>query len=88
MAADIDYTIHRDERQLVLATGPGNLPEVRVLTGSSVRFVSRPGQKPDPLCLGGVVTRTGHKPAVLWPGWNQPAVLTLRFLHLWLRLSI
>ena len=59
---------------IVLATGPGNLPAVRFLASDSVRFGSRPGQKPDLLCVGGSVTRTGHKPAVFWPGWNQPVV--------------
>ena len=50
---------------LVLAKSPGNPPAVWVLTGSSVQFGSRTGQRPDPLCLGGVVTRTGHKPTDL-----------------------
>jgi hypothetical protein len=60
--------------RLVLATGPGNLPAVRVLTGGSVRFGALPGQKPDPRWLGGFVTRTGHKPAVFWPGCTRTAV--------------
>jgi hypothetical protein len=34
------------------------------VAGGSVRLGSKPGQKPEPHCLGGVVTRTGHKPAV------------------------
>jgi len=38
---------------LVLATGPGNPPAVRVLTAKTGRFGSRPVQKPDPLTLGG-----------------------------------
>ena len=59
---------------IVLATGPGSPPAVRVLTGGSVQFGSRTGQKPDPRCLGGFVTRTGHKPAVFWPGWNRTVV--------------
>jgi hypothetical protein len=37
----------------VLATGPGNPPAVRVCTGKTVRFGSRPVQKPDPELLGG-----------------------------------
>jgi len=53
---------------LVLATGPGNPPEVRVLIGGFVWFGSRPVQKTEPRCLDGVVTQTGHKAAVLWPG--------------------
>jgi len=48
---------------LVLATGPGNPPAVQFLAGGSVRFGSKPGQKPKLLCLGGVVPQTGHKPA-------------------------
>jgi len=44
---------------IVLATGPGNPPAVRFLAGGSVRFGSLPGQKPEPRCLGGFVTRTG-----------------------------
>ena len=59
---------------LVLATGPGNLPVVRYLASGSVWLGSRLGQKPDPLCLGRVVTRTGHKPAVFWPGWYWTVV--------------
>jgi hypothetical protein len=39
--------------QLVLATGPGNPPAVRVRTGKTVRFGSRTVQKPDPQRLGG-----------------------------------
>jgi hypothetical protein len=57
--------------RLVLATGLGNPPAVWVLTGGSVQFGSRPGQKPDPHCLGGFVTRTGHKLAVFWPGFTS-----------------
>jgi len=37
---------------LVLATGPGNLPAVRVRTGKTVWFGSRTVQKPDPQRLG------------------------------------
>jgi len=60
--------------QVVLATGLGSLPAVRVLTSSLVRFGSRPGEKPDPLCLGGFVTLA--------------AVPLVPFLHLSLKLSI
>jgi len=56
---------------LVLATGPGNPPAVRFLASGSVWFGSLPGQKPEPLCLGGFVTRTGPKPCVFWPGRNR-----------------
>jgi hypothetical protein len=62
------------ESEVVLATGPGNPPAVRVLTGGSVRFGLLPGQKPEPGWLGGFVTRTGHKPAVFWPGCTRTAV--------------
>jgi len=44
--------------------GPSNPPAVRVLAGGSVRFGSLPGQKPEPLCLGGFVTQTEPKPCV------------------------
>jgi len=73
---------------LVLATGPGNPPAVRVLTCCSVRFGSRTGQKPEPLLSWRVVTRPGHRTAVIWPGWNRTAVPNIRFLQLWLQLSI
>jgi len=39
--------------RLVLATGPGNPPAVRVWTTKIVQFGSKPVQKPDPLHLGG-----------------------------------
>jgi len=38
---------------IVLATGPGNPPAVRVRTGKMVRFSSGTVQKPDPQRLGG-----------------------------------
>jgi len=74
-------------REVVLATGPGNPPAVRDWTGNTVWCCSRPAQDPDQLCLGGVVTWTGHRTLGFWPGWNQTAVPTLRFLQLWLQLS-
>jgi len=46
---------------LVLATGPGNPQEVRSLAGGSVWFALLPGQKPEPLCLGGFLTWTEPK---------------------------
>jgi len=58
----------------VSATGPGNRPAFRVLASGSVRSGFRTRQKPDLLCLGGVVTQTGHKTAVFWLGWNRTAV--------------
>jgi len=39
--------------QVVLATGPGNPPAVRVGPAKTGRFGSRTVQKPDPLSLGG-----------------------------------
>jgi hypothetical protein len=73
---------------LVFATGLGNPPVVRVLTCGSVRFGSRTGQKPEPLWCWRVVTRPGHRTAGIWPGWNQTAVPNIRFVQLWLKLSI
>ena len=43
----------RTRSSLVLATGPGDPPAVRIWTPKMGRFCSRPGQKPDPLTLGG-----------------------------------
>jgi len=74
--------------QLVLATGPGNPPAVRVLTCGSVRFGSRTGQKPDPLLSWWVVTWPGHRTAGIWPGWNRTTVPNIQFLQLWLLVSI
>jgi len=44
---------HSKRSTLVLATGPGNLPVVRIWTAKMGRFVSRPVQKPDLLHLAG-----------------------------------
>ena len=74
--------------QLVLATGAGNPPAVRVLTCGSVRFGSRTGQKPEPLLSWRVDTRPGHRTTGIWPGWNRTAVPNLRFLQVWLQLSM
>ena len=41
-----------DPFPLLSATGPGNLPAVRVRTGTTVLFGSKPIQQPDPLHLG------------------------------------
>ena len=73
---------------LVLATQPRNLPAVRVLTGGSVLFGSRPRQKPDQLVSWRVVTRPRHRTAGIWSGWNQPTVPNLWLLQLWLQLSL
>ena len=45
--------LKRNVHDVVLATGPGNLPAVRVWTGKMVRFGSRPIQKPNPQLLDG-----------------------------------
>jgi len=42
-----------NESELVLATGPGNPPAVWVWTAKTGRFDSGPGQKTDPLTVGG-----------------------------------
>jgi hypothetical protein len=52
----------------VLAIGSGNLPGVTVWKGKKVWFISRPVQNTDLQFLGGVVTWTGHKPAVFLSG--------------------
>jgi hypothetical protein len=44
----------------VLGMGPGNPPAVRVWTAKTGRLGSRPGQKPDPVTLGGP-TPVPHK---------------------------
>ena len=51
--------------EVVLPTGPGNLPAVRVRTGKMVQFSSRTFQEPDlPLC--GSPT---------WPRTRQPGAI-------------
>jgi len=57
----IRQMLKHNEWCIVLASGPGDPPAVWVLTSGSVWFGSRPSQRPDPLCLGGFVTRTGHR---------------------------
>jgi len=74
--------------QVVLASGPGHLPAVWVLTSGLVWFGSRPGQKPDPLSLGGCVTHTRHRTAGILLAWNRTAVPNILFLLLWLQSSI
>ena len=56
--------------------GPGNRPAVRVLTAGSAWLGLRPGRKPNALCVGSVVTQTGHQPTVFW------------FVQLWLQLTL
>ena len=48
----------------------GNPQAVRVWTGNTALYGSKPIQKPHPCCPGGVYTRTGHKPTVSWPGFT------------------
>ena len=62
----------------VLTTDGGNPPADRILDAVSVLFGSRPAQKPNSHCPGGVVTRTRHKPVVFQLGWNRTTVPTLR----------
>jgi len=59
---------------LVVAPSAGKRHRVRFLASSSVLFGSRPGIKPDPLCLGGFVTWTRHIAMDFWPGCNWPVV--------------
>jgi len=80
--------IEEIEMKVVLAMGLGNPPAVRVLTSGLFWFGSRPGQKPDPLCLAGFVTRTGHRTAGIWPGWNRTTDAIIWFLPFSLQLSI
>ena len=72
--APVLFVILMHVPQLVLAMGSGNPPAVWCLPSGLVWFGPRPGQKPNLLCLGRVVTQTGHKPAVFCLGWNWPAV--------------
>jgi len=59
---------------IVLATGLGNPPAVRVWTGYTVRFCPKTVQQPDLLSLGGVGTQTGLKPAEFWPRLSDSRV--------------
>jgi len=52
----------------VLATVPGHQALVQVRTNLKVPVQVRNRHVTRPLCLGGVVTWTGHIPAVFWPG--------------------
>jgi len=47
------YISHGSLTYLVLATGLSTLPLIRVWTGKTSRFGSRPVQEPNPLLLGG-----------------------------------
>jgi len=50
---DVLHLSFDDSRGVELATGSGNPPAVRVWTAKTGRFVSRPGQNPDLLTVGG-----------------------------------
>ena len=73
---------------LVLAIGPGKPRAVRIFAGSSVQFSSKLAHKPDQLCLGGVVTWTGYKPAVFWAGLNLDRGSLSRLLEFSFQFSI
>jgi len=66
---------------------PGRHPGFHLPFGS-VCFCSRPGEKPDPGYLGGVVTRTGHGTVGFRLGWNRPVIPNIWFLHFPLQFSI
>ena len=59
------FSVERDESWcwVVLATVPGYPASVRVGTDPKALVRVRNPKQPDPLWLGGFVTRTGHKPA-------------------------
>jgi len=59
---------------VVLATGPGNPPAVRVWTAKTGRFGSRTVQKPDPQTLGG--PNPDPYPSTRWfrRVWVDPSV--------------
>jgi len=84
----IDFDETGGKPGVVLATGPGNPPAVRVLTCGSVRLGSRTGQKPEPLWSWRVVAWPALRTAGIWPGWHRTAVPNIRFLQLGLHLSI
>ena len=73
---------------VVSAMGPENRAAVWVWTGKMVQSGSRPSQKLHLPGLGGVITQTGQKPMVFWPGCTWTVVSYLRFLQLSLQLSI
>ena len=49
----LDMLLQNQAQWIVLPTGPGNPPAVRVWTAKMGHFGSRPVQKPDPLTLCG-----------------------------------
>jgi hypothetical protein len=70
----LDYCHIQNDIHLVIATGLSNKPMVRILTGGSVRFGFRPGQKPNPYLSWQVVTQPGHRTAGIGLVWNRTAV--------------
>jgi hypothetical protein len=75
------------DKHLVLATGPGNPPAVRVWTAKTGRFGSRPVQKPDPLTLGGPNPDPYPSTRGFRRVWLDPSVpisgSAFRVSHLW-----
>ena len=79
------------EIHLVLATGLGNPPAVRVWTAKTSRFGSRPVQKPDPLTLGGPNPDPYPSTRGFRRVWLDPSVpiscSAFRVSHLWSHLD-
>jgi len=84
----LDFAGLSKKYRVVLATGPGNPPAVRVLICDSVDFITRTGQNPEPGLAWRVVSRPGHGTVGISLGWNQTAVPNLQFLQLWLHFSM
>jgi len=72
---------------LVLATGPGNLPAVRIWTAKTGRYGSRPGQKPHPPTLSGPNPDLYPSTRRFRRVWLDPSVpisgSAFRVSHLW-----
>jgi hypothetical protein len=72
---------------IVLATGPGNPPAVRVWTAKTGWFGSRTGQKPDPQTLGGPNPDPYPSTRVFCRVWLDPSGpisgSAFRVSHLW-----
>jgi len=77
-----------DDTRVVLATVPGYPASVWVGTEPNAPVRVRNRQVTRPALSWRVVTRTGHRTVGVWLGWNRPAVPFMRFLQLWLQLSI
>ena len=60
--------------RIVVPTGPGNLPVVRVQTAETGLLGYRPVQAPDMLFLGRVATWTRHKTIHFELGWSRTSV--------------